>query len=74
LNNCKHLTYDYLKENAKGQVIESKRRDGFIWLRLEGEAEKEVLKRCKKENLLYYYLPGDIPYREFEKFAHSTTW
>lgn len=73
LKDCKNLTYDSLKDSAKGQVIESPRKGGFIWVRLEGANEKKIVKQCQDENLLFCYLPGDISYSEFEQFAH-TKW
>ncbi len=73
LSKCKNLTYEKLRDCAKGQVIESARKDGFIWVRLEGTNEKKIVKQCQCENLLFYHIPGDISYSEFEKFAH-TNW
>ena len=71
LRHCKTISYEELKNDAKGQVIESPRKGGFVWVRLEGPAEKNVINKMKNANMLFCYLPGDISYTEFENFAHS---
>ena len=72
LQRSKTITYDAIKNSAKGQVIESPRKDGFYWVRIDDKAAKPIVKQCQKNNILVMYLPGDISYKEFEQFAHST--
>lgn len=68
----KTITYDSIKNTAKGQVIESPRKDGFYWVRIDDKLAKPIVRECQKNNILVMYLPGDISYKEFEDFAHST--
>lgn len=68
----KTITYDEIKKSAKGQVIESPRKDGFYWVRIDDKVAKPIVRQCAKNNILVLYLPGDISYKDFEQFAHST--
>ncbi len=70
--NSKTITYDSIKKSAKGQVIESPRKDGFYWVRIDDKVAKTIVSQCQKNNILVMYLPGNISYKEFEQFAHST--
>ena len=74
LNRSSSVTYEQIKNVAKGQVIESPRKGGFYWIRIDDKDAKPIVKECQKSNILYMYLPGEISYKEFEKFAHSTNW
>ncbi len=68
----KAVKYSTIEHQAKGQVIESPRKDGFYWVRIDDKLAKPLVKECQKDNILVMYVPGDISYKEFEKFAHST--
>ena len=68
----KPVLYDQIRTSAKGQIIESPRKDGFYWARIDDKNAKKVVNECKEANVLVFYLPGDISYKEFEDFAHKT--
>ena len=68
------VSYEQIKNMAQGQVIESHRKDGFYWIRLDDKIARPVANTFNKNNILCYYLPGEISYKEFEHFAHTTSW